>query len=86
MSIWREFFEDSDGRGSTTRLLQLASFPFSTGIACYIHTVEALGTYGGLYVLGYIAGKGADAWAQRKPQPAVKAEGPTTINVKGKKS
>lgn len=78
MSIWREFFEGDNGRGSSTKLLQIISFPFSTAIACYIHTVEALGTYGGLYVLGYLGGK----WADRpRSAPSVNAAGPTTINV-----
>lgn len=85
MSIWRQFFEDGDSRGSATRLLQIASFPFSTAIACYIHTVEALATYGGLYVLQYLGSKGAEAWANHKSAPSVAAKGPTTINVKGKK-
>lgn len=85
MSLWRQFFEDSDGRGSTSRLLQICSFPFSTAIAIWVHTVEALATYGGLYVLGYIGGKGVDAWQSKKSVPTVMSEGPTTVNVKGKK-
>ena len=73
-----EFFEDGDGRLSMTRLLCFLSF-WPASIALYrINTEGALAFFIGGYVLGYISGKGWDAWGQRgSPQPPTVN---TTIN------
>lgn len=56
-----EFFEGDNRRLSMTRLLNFMAFPPSTYIAIQVGTAEALGIYGGIWVLGYLGGKTADA-------------------------
>lgn len=60
-----EFFEDTNGRLSMTRLLCFLSFFPASVIAYKINSAEALLYYLGAYVIGYIGGKGAEAWRAR---------------------
>jgi hypothetical protein len=60
-----EFFEGDDTRLSMTRLLCFISiFPASYALI-RINTEGALAFYIGGYVLGYVGGKGWDAWGNR---------------------
>lgn len=64
-----EFFEAEDGRLSMTRLLCFLSFwPSSYAVVMAALKGDAegvLGWYIGGYVLGYVGGKGADAFVTR---------------------
>lgn len=60
-----EFFEDDSGRLSMTRLLCFLSFFPASVALILVKTEGALAFYIGGYVLGFIGGKGWDAWGQR---------------------
>lgn len=91
MGFWRgvlEFFQDSDGRNSMTRLIIFFAFFVSTRLIFTIQSdsekVNALYAYLGAFVLQYIGGKGADAWRGRgfadAPRINVQAD---KVNVPG---
>lgn len=84
MTIWREFFEGDNGRGSMTRLLSFMSYFPASYVVVTAPSEGMVGWYLGAFAGAYAGGKLADALQNRKPS-TVKAEGPTTINVKGKK-
>lgn len=65
MSRVLEFFQDDNKQLSMTRLLCLLSFGPATAMMFMLKSENALLTYLGAYVFGYIGGKGADAWQQR---------------------
>lgn len=65
-----EFFADSDGRMSMTRLLCFLAYPPASYALFLIKTEDALLYYLGAFVVGYIGGKGADAWRCRPPGPS----------------
>lgn len=80
-----EFFEDSDSRGSMTRLLCFFAFIPATFLIFTISNddakVNALGVYLGAFVLQYIGGKGADAWRGRpQPMPGVIKTGDVNVS------
>lgn len=66
LSTFHEFFEDDKGRKSMARLLCFMSFFPSSFVVVTTRTDNALLYYIGGYVLGYIGGKGCDAWATRR--------------------
>jgi hypothetical protein len=52
-----EFFADTDGRMSMSRLLCFLSFIPASVALVRINSAEALGWYVGAYVAGYVGGK-----------------------------
>lgn len=62
-----EFFQDTAGALSMTRLLCFLSLFPSSYVLVMTKTDEALGLYLGAYVIGYLGGKWADT---RIPQAA----------------
>lgn len=69
-----EFFEGDNRRFSMTRLMMFMSFwPASYVVvvnAKGVNIPEILGIYLGSFVLGYIGGKGADVFMQRRKRNA----------------
>lgn len=61
-----EFFEGEDSRLSMTRLMLAASFLPASYIAVATLNENIFMAYVGAYVIGYIGGKGADMFSQRK--------------------
>ena len=57
-----QFFEGEDGRLSMTRLMVFLSFGPASWVVVNESSSETLGWYLGAYVLGYVGGKGADAF------------------------
>lgn len=57
-----EFFEDSDGHLSMTRLLAFMSFFPASSVLGVSHTDNALTVYLGAYVLQLVGSKGVDAY------------------------
>ena len=62
------FFKDDNGEASMSRLLCFLSFIPASVELYRINNENALGWYLGAYVLGYIGGKGCDAWKKDKPE------------------
>jgi len=62
-----EFFEGDDHVLSMTRLLCFLSFFPSSYVVVYTKSDAALGWYLGSFVLGYVGGKGCDAF-KRPPR------------------
>ncbi len=61
-----EFFRNNLGQKSMSRLLPFMAFIPSTIVLLWIHTEGALSSYLGAYVIGYLGGKCADAYSQKK--------------------
>ena len=59
-SWFREFFEDSEGCLSMTRLLCFLSFFPASWVTIKINNENALAIYVGTYALSYLGGKGID--------------------------
>lgn len=72
MNTLAEFFESDEGRGSMTRLMIFLSFWPATFILVINYDTDSIDNlfaiYLGAYVLGYIGGKGADAFNRRQGQ------------------
>lgn len=66
MKNWHEFFEDSDGRGSMSRLLVFMAFIAATPILFVIRTTEALSVFLGAFVVNYATGKISDIFTKSK--------------------
>lgn len=66
---WGEFFEGDDTRMSMPRLLSFLSFWPATVVLVITKTDNALLYYLGAYVVGYVGGKGVDAWRRRPVTP-----------------
>lgn len=64
-----EFFEDSTGRASSSRLLVIGAFLVSAPLTWKIGTSEALGIFLGAFVINYAAGKTADIFMAKKDTP-----------------
>ena len=61
-----EFFEGAGNRLSMTRLTVFLSFWPASWVVVNESSSETLGWYLGAYVLGYVGGKGADAFISNK--------------------
>ncbi len=57
-----EFFCNNIGQKSMSRLLPFMAFLPATIVLLWLHTENALTSYLGAYVLGYLGGKCADAY------------------------
>ncbi len=75
-----EFFEDTDGRRSMARLLCFMSFFPSSYVVMISKNEGTLGWYVGGYVLGYVGGKGCDAYV-RKAEALAQGKQPLPANV-----
>lgn len=80
-----EFFEGIDHKLSMTSLLKFAAFFPASVITYTIHTETALAVFLTAYVVDSGVSKIADVMKNKKSSPSVMSEGPTTVNVKGKK-
>lgn len=92
MGFWKgivQFFQDSDGQSSMTRLICFLSFFVATDIIRSIKDdnakVNALGVYLGAFVLQYVGGKGAEAWRSRgfADAPNINVNNPEKVNIPG---
>lgn len=70
-----EFFEDSDGHLSMSRLLSFMSFFPASSVLAVIHTEVALGIYLTAYAAQYVTSKRADA-LMKKVNNAIPAKLP----------
>ncbi len=66
-----EFFEGENGRLSMTRLLMWMSFWPAAYIACTDMAVDTYGWFISAYTVGYLGGKGADAFARAQPKAII---------------
>lgn len=66
MMRWVQFLEGAGNRLSMTRLLMFLAFWPATYVVVIEPDSETLGWYLGAFVLGYVGGKGADAFMGNK--------------------
>lgn len=82
-----EFFEGDNGRLSMTRLCTFLCFWPCCWIGVRINTVEAIWAIGSIFVLGYVAGRGADAiqsFSNQKPEKSMEQTVTVTKTAKAK--
>jgi hypothetical protein len=59
---WQQFLQNDENKFSLSSLLKLMSFPFLTYVLLQQQTTEAMGIYGGLFVIDTTATKGINTY------------------------
>lgn len=75
---WVEFFQDTGGAYSMTRLLCFMSWFPASYVVMTNPTSDLLGWYLGSFVLGYVGGKAADVFMRKPATPQLEANDAAT--------